>query len=187
MADEVKSVLIVDENSTLTEMVGDALTRAGFDVASAQDGREAWDLAESSTFDLAVVEFGVLGPTGSPLCHTIREAKKYKNTSVMVTIAASEKAAAAVAKDELRLAQVFLKPLSVKKLVAAIEQCLSGEAPPADEPEPATEEAPAAVTEEAPVAEPAPVEEPAASEAAEAPLAAEAPAADPPADPPPSA
>ncbi len=57
-------LLLVDDAPTLLSAVSEALDRAGFDVVTARDGYEAAKIIEEQTFDIAVVDYDIPGPSG---------------------------------------------------------------------------------------------------------------------------
>jgi two-component system, OmpR family, response regulator len=69
----VASVLVVDDDLALRELVTLWLRREGFSVREAQDGREALALLDSETVDIAIVDVMMPHLDGWELCRAIRE------------------------------------------------------------------------------------------------------------------
>jgi two-component system, OmpR family, response regulator len=69
----VASVLVVDDDLALRELVTLWLCREGFSVREAQDGREALAQLDSETVDIAIVDVMMPHLDGWELCRAIRE------------------------------------------------------------------------------------------------------------------
>jgi DNA-binding response OmpR family regulator len=71
----VSSVLVVDDDATVAEVVTGYLTRAGFDTAWAGDGASALSLAESMHPDLVVLDVMLPGVDGLEVCRRLRSTR----------------------------------------------------------------------------------------------------------------
>jgi CheY-like chemotaxis protein len=49
-------ILVVDDEPQIRSMLHDALTKAGFDVSEASDGKEAIDTLRKSSFDVVIAD-----------------------------------------------------------------------------------------------------------------------------------
>lgn len=68
-----KSILVVDQSTTIRKLVGMTLRKNGYAVLEAQDGLEAWQLIESGTRpDLVVLDLNLPLMDGHSLCRAIR-------------------------------------------------------------------------------------------------------------------
>ncbi|MDR1545305.1 MAG: response regulator transcription factor [Deltaproteobacteria bacterium] len=67
------SILVVDDDPHIAEVVEFALTAAGYAVATAQDGESALALFKDLKPDLAIVDINLPGKDGLWLCRAVRE------------------------------------------------------------------------------------------------------------------
>ncbi len=65
-------VLVVDDDEDVLIMLGDALRARGYEVATARDGREAVDVAESFEPDVALVDVVLPDVSGITLASILR-------------------------------------------------------------------------------------------------------------------
>ncbi len=114
-------ILVVDDESRMRKLVGDFLTKNGYDVLEAGDGQEALDIFYRQK-DLALVVLDVMMPKvdGWQVCREIRAGSKVP--VIMLTARGDER-------DELQgfelgVDEYVTKPFSPKILVARIEAIL---------------------------------------------------------------
>ncbi len=74
--DEPRSILLVDDDERVREVLAEALRREGHSVAEAQDGLEALTLLDRSRFDLLVTDLGMPGIPGSELARRVKGSGK---------------------------------------------------------------------------------------------------------------
>jgi DNA-binding response OmpR family regulator len=65
-------VLVVDDERALSDLVGSYLTRDGFEVSMAHDGREAIDQARQVDPDMMVLDLGLPLVDGVEVCRVVR-------------------------------------------------------------------------------------------------------------------
>ena len=65
-------VLVVDDERALADLVGSYLTRAGFEVSMAMDGKEAIDQARQVDPDVMVLDLGLPAIDGVEVCRVVR-------------------------------------------------------------------------------------------------------------------
>jgi DNA-binding response OmpR family regulator len=65
-------VLVVDDERALVDLVGSYLTRDGFEVSTAHDGRKAIDLARQVDPDVMVLDLGLPVIDGVEVCRAVR-------------------------------------------------------------------------------------------------------------------
>jgi len=79
-------VLIAEDSDVIRETIKRELTRAGFDVVAAADGREALEIARSGTFDAVSTDVMMPGMDGYELTRALRSDPRYREIPiVMVT------------------------------------------------------------------------------------------------------
>ena len=66
-------VLVVEDNRTLSEMIGEYLEGRGFDVDYAGDGVDGYRLATENTYDVVVLDLMLPRMDGIELCRRLRQ------------------------------------------------------------------------------------------------------------------
>jgi CheY-like chemotaxis protein len=117
-------ILVVEDNTALASVIRFNLERSGFDVTVANNGREAWELAQDRTFDLIVTDQQMPVMTGCDLCRKLRATEAYAHTPVIMLTAKGMELELPRLREELDISATFLKPFSPKIVVKAVEDCL---------------------------------------------------------------
>jgi DNA-binding response OmpR family regulator len=127
------SVLVVDDEPTIVEVVGTYLERAGFAVERAMDGPEALRLAELHRPDLVVLDVMLPGLDGIEVLRRLHN-RSGKRVAVILLTARGEENDRLVG---LRHGadDYVVKPFSPAELVARVEAVLRRVAPQEDEEE----------------------------------------------------
>lgn len=111
-------VLLVDDAPSVLSAVSTALSRAGYEVAVAQDGYEAVDLIERERFDVAVIDYDIPGPDGLELLG--RLALSSPRCVCVLASGALDLDIAVRAVNERSVAQVLRKPYRRAELLDAV-------------------------------------------------------------------
>ena len=69
------TVLVIDDDPTITELMRDFLEADGFGVVTAQDSRAAFAIIERTPFDWVLVDVMMPGQSGFDLCRRIRDTR----------------------------------------------------------------------------------------------------------------
>jgi DNA-binding response OmpR family regulator len=112
----MKTILVVDDEPKIVQLVRDYLERAGFAVRSAQDGKTALSLARTEKPDMIVLDLGLPGMDGLDVT---RELRKSSNAPIIMLTARSEESDKLVGL-ELGADDYITKPFSPKELVARV-------------------------------------------------------------------
>jgi two-component system response regulator ResD len=119
------SVLVVDDESTITEVVSRYLERAGYDTSVASDGPEALRIAAGALPDLIVLDLMLPGMDGLEVMRRLREpaAEGERRVSVILLTAKGEETDRVIG---LRLGadDYVVKPFSPVELVARVDAVL---------------------------------------------------------------
>jgi len=112
----MKTILVVDDEPKITQLVRDYLERAGFSVLVAHDGKKALSLAKTERPDMIVLDLGL--PQMDGLDFT-REFRKTSNAPIIMLTARSDESDKLIGL-ELGADDYMTKPFSPKELVARV-------------------------------------------------------------------
>ena len=112
----MKTILVVDDEPKITQLVRDYLARAGFSVLVAHDGKKALSLAKTERPDMIVLDLGL--PQMDGLDFT-REFRKTSNAPIIMLTARSDESDKLIGL-ELGADDYMTKPFSPKELVARV-------------------------------------------------------------------
>lgn len=80
----MSTVLIVDDSSTLREMIAGLLIKAGMSVVEARDGVEAKNMIEANPPDLVVLDIVMPNMNGYELCRWIKSTPTVQAIPVVI-------------------------------------------------------------------------------------------------------
>ncbi len=123
------TVLLVEDERKLRDLVRTYLERAGFSVLSTESGAEAITVAETAGPDLVVLDLGLPDVPGETVAREIRAASQ--TPILMLTARTSEEDR--IAGLELGADDYVTKPFSPRELVLRVQAILRRNAPPAAE------------------------------------------------------
>ena len=112
----MKTILVVDDEIKITQLVRDYLERAGFTVQTAGDGKAALAMVRSSPPDLIVLDLGLPHLDGLDMT---RELRKFSSVPLIMLTARSEESDKLVGL-EMGADDYLTKPFSPKELVARV-------------------------------------------------------------------
>ncbi|MCJ7435679.1 MAG: response regulator transcription factor [Anaerolineales bacterium] len=112
----MKTILVVDDEPKITQLVRDYLERAGFSVRVVHDGRTALSLARTEKPNMVILDLGL--PQLDGLDFT-REFRKTSNAPIIMLTARSEESDKLIGL-ELGADDYMTKPFSPKELVARV-------------------------------------------------------------------
>ena len=129
-------ILVVDDDPHIREVLRFALTKGGFTVHEAKDGREALARFEALGPDLTVLDIGLPELDGTEVCRRIRA----QSRRPIIFLTAKDDEIDRVVGLELGGDDYVVKPFSPRELVARVKAVLRRsapvEAPPAPAPPP---------------------------------------------------
>ena len=112
----MKTILVVDDEPKITQLVRDYLERAGFGVLVAHDGKKALSLGKTEKPDAVILDLGL--PQLDGLDFT-REFRKTSNAPIIMLTARAEESDKLIGL-ELGADDYMTKPFSPKELVARV-------------------------------------------------------------------
>jgi len=119
-ADTEASILVVDDDAGIRELVAFGLRRAGFDVVEAASGEDALDLVEGGTIGLVVLDIGLPGMSGTDVVRALRERPQAATLPVILMTGTGE-VDSLVAGLGAGADDFVAKPVRLDELVARVQ------------------------------------------------------------------
>jgi two-component system phosphate regulon response regulator PhoB len=121
-----QTVLVVDDERDIVELVRYTLTQAGYRVVSAQDGRQGLDLARRERPDLIILDLMLPIMPGTEVARTLRQEEKTRDIPIVMLTARGEEVDRVVG-FELGADDYVVKPFSPRELVLRVQAILRRE------------------------------------------------------------
>ncbi len=118
-----KRVLVVDDEIHIVHVVAIKLRNNGYEVISADNGAEAFELACEEKPDIIVTDFQMPVMSGLELVEKLRQRDDMKDIPVIMLTARSF-AISKEQQEDLRISSCLSKPFSPKELLGNIEDVL---------------------------------------------------------------
>jgi len=120
-----KTIMVVDDEPHLVELVSAILEQEGYNVVTAENGQEALKKLETVTPDLILLDMMMPGMSGREVCERMRKNPKTANIKVaFLTVAQFSEVGKNVLK-ELKVADYITKPFTNMDLVKRVKDLLS--------------------------------------------------------------
>ena len=127
------TILVVDDEPDIVELVRYNLTQAGYRVVSASDGRQALEMARRERPDLIVLDLMLPVMPGSEVARSLKQDEKTRGIPILMLTARGEEVDRVVG-FELGADDYVTKPFSPRELVLRVQAILKrGAQPAADE------------------------------------------------------
>jgi CheY-like chemotaxis protein len=118
-----KKVLVVDDEVHIVHVVAIKLRNNDYEVISADNGAEAFELACKEKPDIIVTDYQMQGMTGLELVEKLRQREETRDIPVIMLTARSF-AVPKAQQEDLRISGCLSKPFSPKELLGSIEDIL---------------------------------------------------------------
>ncbi len=118
-----RTIIVVEDEADLADLISLRLSRAGFDVATYADGNEGWAAIEKAAPDLVVLDLMLPGIDGFEICRRIRRSDRLIDTPVVILTARGEETDV-VTGLELGADDYITKPFSPRVLEARVKTVL---------------------------------------------------------------
>lgn len=118
-----KSVLIVDDSTSIRQMVGLTLRTAGYEVDEANDGRDAFGKAQKRAYQLVITDQNMPNMDGITLIRSLRGLPAYAKTPLLILTTESSDSM----KTQGRAAGAtgwLVKPFDPQKLIDVVRKVL---------------------------------------------------------------
>jgi two-component system alkaline phosphatase synthesis response regulator PhoP len=122
-----KKVLVVDDEIHIVHVVTIKLRNNGYDVISADNGADAFELAREVKPDVIVTDFQMPVMSGLELAEKLRQCEQTKDIPVIL-LTARNFAVTQEQQNQLQIAKCLSKPFSPKELLGHIEDILHDKA-----------------------------------------------------------
>lgn len=113
-------ILLVEDESSLSETLSFLLTREGFEVEIAEDGQMALDIFANGNFDIILLDLMIPKVPGNEVCRQIRTTSKIP----IIMLTAKDTEVDKVVGLELGADDYVTKPYSTRELLARIKAVL---------------------------------------------------------------
>jgi CheY-like chemotaxis protein len=120
-----KHVLVAEDNAALARVISFTFAKHGFEVATARDGQQAWELAEKNRFDLVVTDQQMPRMTGLELCSKLRATAEFAEVPLILLTAKGMELEVDRVRTEHGVDELLLKPFSPAHLVETADRLLS--------------------------------------------------------------
>jgi two-component system phosphate regulon response regulator PhoB len=118
-----KTVLVVDDERDLVDLISYNLKRSGFEVKSAYNGNEALEIARSSPPDLIILDLMLPGIDGTEVARRLKGEARTSHIPIVMLTAKSEETDVVVGLT-LGADDYVTKPFSMKILLARLQTVL---------------------------------------------------------------
>lgn len=118
-----ETILVVEDDENIQQLVGYNLAKAGFHVVYADNGEQALSLIKREKPELIVLDLMLPGINGFEICKLVRKDPKTKNLPIVMLTAKSEEDDMTAGLD-LGADDYITKPFSPKILISRIKAAL---------------------------------------------------------------
>ncbi len=118
--DKTDTVLIVDDDLEIRNLLSDYLKKEGFRTITASDGKEMWAVLDKSKIDLIVLDLMLPGDDGLVLCRNLRS----KSTIPVIMLTARGEETERIIGLEMGADDYLAKPFNSRELLARIKSIL---------------------------------------------------------------
>jgi two-component system chemotaxis response regulator CheY len=118
-----RTILAVDDSSSIRQMVTLALTRGGYEVISAEDGNAGLAKARAARADMVITDLNMPGMNGLALIREIRKLPNYTGVPILFLSTESDPAVRQEAKSAGATGWI-VKPFQGEQLLAAVKKVL---------------------------------------------------------------
>jgi len=116
-----KRILAVDDSKTMRDMVSFTLSKAGFEVNVAEDGKGALAVLGGGKFDLIITDLNMPVMDGITLIKNVRSSAQHRGVPILILTTESDGAKKAEGKAAGATGWL-VKPFSPEKLVELVQR-----------------------------------------------------------------
>ena len=116
-----KTILVVDDDSSMRRLLTYLLEKAGFEVLTAEDGEEGFAKVESTKPQVVITDLMMANKDGFELCRDIRARRELDGVSIIV-ITARDQSSDVDALLASGVNRVMKKPFNPQELIKAVHE-----------------------------------------------------------------
>lgn len=116
-----RRVMTVDDSKTMRDMVAYTLGRAGFEVVTAEDGRQALTILAGSTADMVITDLNMPVMDGVALIRALRADAKFRAIPILMLTTESDASKKNVGREAGATGWI-VKPFNPEKLVDIVNR-----------------------------------------------------------------
>ena len=116
--------MICDDEPHIALAVGMKFRNAGFEVLSARNGQDAWELIQTRPPDLLITDCTMPRMDGVELCRRIRSLAALSQMPIFLLTARGLELDPFLVSNELRISKLILKPFSPRDLFHDVQVAL---------------------------------------------------------------
>ena len=124
-----QTILVVDDEPDIVEIIQYNLEKSGFDVIVAEDGPVALDKARDESPDLIVLDLMLPGLEGTDVCRILKQDERTRSIPILMLTAKSEEIDRIIGL-ELGADDYVVKPFSPREIALRIKNILRRRAVP---------------------------------------------------------
>jgi two-component system OmpR family response regulator len=115
-------VLVIDDNSEITDMLSFYMEEAGYEYKVVNDGREGLQAIKLDDFDLVLLDLAMPEFSGMDIINSLKSDNLLdkKNIIILTASALHEEETEALVRDGIR--SVLKKPISIEELTSTLQQ-----------------------------------------------------------------
>jgi DNA-binding NtrC family response regulator len=117
--EHVIKLLIVDDETRFLNAIAQRLTKRGFDVRTAENGKDAIGLARSEKFDIALLDLRMPGMDGGEVLRVLKEEHRFLEAIILTGHGSLE---SAVELTKLGAFSYLPKPYELEKLIEVLKE-----------------------------------------------------------------
>ena len=121
----MRTILVVDDSTTIRQVISFCLQEAGYQVIESMDGKDALEKLEKSQVDLLLTDLYMPKMNGLELAKVVRASIKHKFIPILILTTESQISL----KEEGKAIGVtgwFVKPFEPEQLVKVVKRVLPG-------------------------------------------------------------
>lgn len=116
-----KTIMVVDDSSSMRQMVNFTLASAGYQVVEASDGVDALAKSSGQKFDLFITDLNMPNMNGIELTRQLRAAASYRFTPIVLLTTESQQEKKIEGKTAGATGWI-VKPFQVEQLLAVVKK-----------------------------------------------------------------
>ncbi len=117
-------ILVADDTKLIRELLRHSFIKSGLFVITAQNGREALELAREHKPDVVVTDIEMPEMDGYALCEKLRDEPELRHTMVVI-MSTRGRQSDILRGERLGVSRYFVKPFDVEKMQLVVEQLLA--------------------------------------------------------------